>query len=128
MFDLVSTRANTDPQTAACARLLAAVIATAVQDALHGDKTAARFLFGSDPAFPAYAKLIGTSAPVLRERLVCDEPLGRGLRFKGASRAKLQEAALQVMPRTPANAKFLAALAARVNAQPAKDASKKVAA
>jgi len=117
MIDLVSTRPTTDEHTAGCARLLAAVISTAAQDAALGDKTAARFLFGKDPTFDVYARLIGTSAPGLRARLVSDEPLPRGMRLKGASRAKLQDAALELTPRTPSNSAFLATLAERVNSR-----------
>jgi hypothetical protein len=123
MMDLVSTRHTTDQHTAGCARLLAAVITTAAQDAALGDKTAARFLFGKDPTFEVYARLIGTSAPALRKRLVDASPLPRGLRSKGSKRAHLQDAALQFTPRTPGNAEFLHTLAVCVNSRPAEDAA-----
>jgi hypothetical protein len=118
MIDFLSTRQTTDQTTAGCARLLAAVIAQAAQDAALGDKSAARFLFGKDHTFDVYARLIGTSAPGLRKRLVSDEPLPRGLRSRGSKRAHLQDAALQFTPRTPANAEFLHTLAACVNSRP----------
>jgi hypothetical protein len=121
MIDFVSTRQATDQHTAGCARLLAAVISTAAQDAALGDKTAARFLFGKDPTFEVYAHLIGTSAPGLRRRLVSEGPLPRGLRAKGSKRAHLQDLALQFTPRTPANAEFLQTLAVCVNSRPAED-------
>jgi hypothetical protein len=85
MIDFVSTRQTTDPQTAACARLLAAVIAQAIKDAcapmsgeekkqernLNTDaRQAIKFLFGADSVFPLYAVLIGSSADDIRAALL----------------------------------------------------------
>jgi hypothetical protein len=85
MIDFVSTRETTDPQTAACARLLATVIAHAISDAstppsrdekkqgrnLDSDAIAAiDFLFGEDSVFPLYADLIGASAESIRHALI----------------------------------------------------------
>jgi hypothetical protein len=85
MIDLVATRNTTDTQTAACARLLTAVITQAVRDAckpmnakekaaqrnLDGDaRTAISFLFGTDSVFPLYANLIGSSAESIRFALL----------------------------------------------------------
>lgn len=85
MLDLVSTRTTTDPQAAACARLLAAVIASAIRDACGcmtreekknpGDvqcdaRRALQFLFGEHSVFPLYAELIGANADTMRHALV----------------------------------------------------------
>ena len=85
MIDFVSTRQTTDAQTAACARLLAAVIALAIKDAckpmtayekrkernLDSEaRQAIRFLFGADSVFPLYASLIGSSAEAIRFALM----------------------------------------------------------
>jgi hypothetical protein len=85
MIDFVSTRETTDPQTAACARLLATVIAHAISDAstppnreekkqgrnLNSDAIAAiDFLFGNGSVFPLYADLIGASAESIRHALI----------------------------------------------------------
>lgn len=84
MIDFVSTR-TTDPQTRACAQLLAAVIAQAVTDAAEPlsvrenqharnenwhARSAVEWLFGPDPVFSLYADLIGSSAATLREALL----------------------------------------------------------
>lgn len=84
MMDFVSTRPGTRPDVAACARLLSAVIASAVHDACkpatteekrnaqhvdHQARAAIDFLFGEDSVFPLYADLIGTSADALRAAL-----------------------------------------------------------
>jgi hypothetical protein len=85
MIDFVSTRHTTDSQTAACARLLAAVIAQAIKDAstpLNTDerrqrrnlnceaRQAIHFLFGRDSVFPLYASLVGSSADAIRGALM----------------------------------------------------------
>lgn len=92
MIDLVSTR-NVDEQTRACARLLASVIAQAVQDAatpfgtvlLHDKlvyesktkrnlnldaRSAVRWLFFPNSVFPLYASMIGLDAQAIRENLL----------------------------------------------------------
>lgn len=94
MIDLLSTRNNVDDQTRACARLLAAVIAQAVQDAatpfsvfkgkddkpIYESKVkrnlnrearlAIRWLFFPDSLFPGYASLIGLNAQAIRDNLL----------------------------------------------------------
>lgn len=85
MIDFISTRTSTDPQTAACARLLTAVITQAIQDACTPMTTeerkqkknlntnarrAIRFLFGADSVFPLYAELIGVSHEAIRFALL----------------------------------------------------------
>lgn len=84
MIDLVSTRDGVDHQTAACARLLTAVIAQAIRDAckpvskeeekkcMNMDldaRAAIKFLFGDESVFPLYASLIGSSAESIRKAL-----------------------------------------------------------
>jgi len=85
MIDFVATRNTTDTQTAACARLLTAVIAQAIKDAckpMNAKEKAAernlddeareaiRFLFGAESVFPLYASLIGSSAESVRFALL----------------------------------------------------------
>ena len=85
MIDFVSTRETTDTQSAACARLLAAVIARAIEDAKtpfsekeklekknisHHASAAIKFLFKEPSVFPLYASLIGTSAEAIRTALL----------------------------------------------------------
>lgn len=83
-IDFLSTRSNTDQQTAACARLLAAVIAAAIVDArapFSTEEKASRrnnakaraaisFLFDETSVFPLYAKLIGSSHLSMRKALL----------------------------------------------------------
>jgi hypothetical protein len=85
MFDLVSTRASTDPATRGCAQLLAAVICGAVRDACAPldpkevqsftnlkpqSRLALRFLFSRRSVFGLYAELIGCNADTMREALL----------------------------------------------------------
>lgn len=93
MIDFVSTRTTVDHQTQACARLLAAVISQAVQDAaipfgnfnIKGRifdenklkkninstaRAAIQWLFFPGSTFPAYASLIGLNAKSIREHLL----------------------------------------------------------
>ena len=85
MIDFVSTRETTDQQTAACARLLSAVIAQAIKDASSavtdgekksnknirgGARAAISFLFDENSVFPLYANLIGSSAESIRSALL----------------------------------------------------------
>ena len=84
MIDFVSTR-GVDHETAACARLLSAVISQAIKDACiplsesekkrfrneHEDAAPAiRFLFEEDSIFDLYATLIGSSAKDIRAALM----------------------------------------------------------
>ena len=81
MIDFVSTRETTDPETAACARLISAIIAQALKDlALRPSREeydqcrnlesaaihSLRFFYDSDSVFPLYAKLIGMDAEAFR--------------------------------------------------------------
>lgn len=93
MIDFLSTRASTDAQTRACARLLVAVIAMAIKDACspmnkkekrlsQNLKDEARgaisFLFGARSVFPLYASMIGSSAEAIRSVLIDGESLAPG--------------------------------------------------
>ncbi len=108
MIDFVSTRQGTDAQTAACARLLAAVIAQAIRDAckppgvderrkdrnLDGEAwRALDFLFGAGPAFALYAGLIGSSAETIRAALRnkgCSAAMARRYDLSDMARRNLQ--------------------------------------
>lgn len=86
MLDLVSTRWNTDESTAKCARLIAAVIAQAIQDAcikpsveeqkseqnINSDaRDAIDWLFDeSQIVFTVYCRLIGANALTIRQALL----------------------------------------------------------
>lgn len=92
MIDFVSSRSGIDPQSAACARLLGSVIATAIRDACeppsflerkqkrnrdHRARQAMRFLFERESVFPFYAELIGSNAALIRQALVNSESILR---------------------------------------------------
>ncbi len=109
MLDLVSTRAGTTHETRAYMLLLAAVIAQAIRDAcqpvdkreisvgknlhLHA-RMAMHFLFGRNPAFDAYASLIGGSAGAMRAALL-DPAVADHVTLQ-RSRAELNLRALRV--------------------------------
>ncbi|MDE2202697.1 MAG: hypothetical protein KGJ38_08215 [Burkholderiaceae bacterium] len=90
MIDFTTTRNGVDPQTAACARLLTAVLVAAVRDAsepltpeecqerrnlLRRPTEALRFLFGPGPAFTVYARAVGSSEAPLRRALCENNPV-----------------------------------------------------
>jgi hypothetical protein len=76
MIDFISTHPDAHPQTIACAQLLAAVIAQAIDDASNkhcaaGDQAAAiNWLFNESSNFKHYAMLIGADAQAIREALL----------------------------------------------------------
>lgn len=79
MIDFVSTHPDAHPQTVACARLLAAVIAQAIEDASKKPQdsedranaiTATNWLFDKTSSFTKYAHLIGADAQAIREALL----------------------------------------------------------
>lgn len=86
MIDLVSTRYETDPEVAACARMVAAIISQAIEDACvrlplspkkrreaqHVADGGIHFLFGDNPQFKKYAELIGLSADDVRLAITQD--------------------------------------------------------
>lgn len=80
MIDFISSNPNAHPQTVACARLLAAVIAQAIQDASSKQATGAEnfaaidWLFSKTSSFEDYARLIGADAEQIRTALLEPPP------------------------------------------------------
>lgn len=76
MIDFVSSNPSADPQTVACARLIAAVIAQAIDDASSKTCTEAEnfsainWLFDKSSTFEEYARLIGADAGAMRKALL----------------------------------------------------------
>jgi len=76
MIDFISSNPSAHPQTVACARLLAAVIAQAIDDASNRNSTGAEasaaidWLFDETTPFAKYAYLIGADAQAMREALL----------------------------------------------------------
>lgn len=76
MIDFISTNPSADPQTVACARLLAAVIAQAIEDASSRHSTsgdaafATAWLFEEGTTFEKYAALIGANPQAMRDALL----------------------------------------------------------
>ena len=76
MIDFISTHPSADQQTVACARLLAAIIAQAIDDASNkqasalDQDTAIGWLFDKTSRFEQYANLIGADASVIRTALL----------------------------------------------------------
>ena len=80
MIDFISSNPSAHPQTVACARLLAAVIAQAIEDASSRQATGAEnfaaidWLFSTTSAFEDYARLIGADAGQIRTALLEPPP------------------------------------------------------
>ena len=87
MIDLISTRQGCDQESMACARLLTAVITTAIRDAvcvapkkegyerrdvLFNAREAIVWLFDDASVFPLYASLVGSDAESIRRALLTD--------------------------------------------------------
>lgn len=76
MIDFISSNPSAHPQTVACSRLLAAVIAQAIDDASSkhcssSDQAAAiNWLFNKNSIFGHYAALIGADAGAIRKALL----------------------------------------------------------
>lgn len=76
MIDFISSNPNADTQTVACARLLAAVIAQAIEDASNKTTTdtekhlAVQWLYDEESTFSSYAAIIGVNAEALRKALL----------------------------------------------------------
>ncbi len=85
MIDFLSTRENTSAEDARCARLLAAVIGSAIQDASEQPSheeikkqrnlckapcAAIHWLFDKESVFPLYCQLIGLEAESIRNALL----------------------------------------------------------
>jgi hypothetical protein len=101
MIDFISTHPGADPQTVAGARLLAAVIAQAIDDASNkhapaGEALAAvNWLFSKDTTFEKYATLIGANPQAMRDALLSSiDPAAvkpKTERFDESRRRKLRE-------------------------------------
>lgn len=76
MIDFISTHPSADQQTVACARLLTAIIAQAIEDASNKKSTTAdnynaiNWLFNKSSTFTRYAELIGGDAEKIRRALL----------------------------------------------------------
>ena len=85
MIDFIATRKNTSEEDARCARLLTAVITTAIQDASEmpaaaevkqqrniskAPCAAIHWLFDKESVFPLYCGLIGVDAESIRRALL----------------------------------------------------------
>lgn len=110
MIDLVSTRAAVDPQSAACARLLGAIVGDAIRGAClkpypdeyaksrnvdrqrseHDPLASIWFLFDDESDFPVYARLMGIDAQVIREQLLSMQPMAFTKKFTDEQRKILQ--------------------------------------
>jgi hypothetical protein len=117
MIDFISTHPDAHPQTIACANLLAAVIAQAIDDASNqhvaaGDQAAAiHWLFEKSSTFKDYAALIGADAQAIREALLAphnnlaSDPIKN--KFPAAKRRLLQINYRQWLARHDAEQKVL---------------------
>ena len=80
MIDFISSNPNAHPQTVACARLLAAITAQAIEDASSKQATGAEnfaavdWLFSKTSSFEDYARLIGADAEQIRTALLEPAP------------------------------------------------------
>ena len=80
MIDFISSNPNAHPQTVACARLLAAITAQAIEDASSKQATGAEnfaavdWLFSKTSSFEDYARLIGADAEQIRTALLEPPP------------------------------------------------------
>lgn len=76
MIDFISTHPSAEQQTVACARLLTAIIAQAIEDASNKKSTTAdnynaiNWLFNKSSTFTRYAELIGGDAEKIRRALL----------------------------------------------------------
>lgn len=115
MIDFISTHPSAHPQTVACARLLAAVIAQAVEDAsgkqaLVADNAAAvDWLFDRSSLFSKYAALIGADAEAIRNALLTPassrEPINN--RFDEVKRRYLRASYVKWLARRQAEQRVL---------------------
>jgi hypothetical protein len=116
MIDFISSDPSADPQTVACAHLLAAVIAQAIEDAAGvGQVTSAEtlsavdWLFSKTSTFEDYARLIGADAGQIRTALL--EPASKvepkNSRFDASRRRKLRVAYVSWLTRRAAEEEAL---------------------
>lgn len=115
MIDFISTHPSAHPQTVACARLLAAVIAQAVEDAsskqvaMADNAAAVSWLFDRSSLFSKYAALIGADAEVIRNALLTpasgNEPINS--RFDESRRRYLRASYVKWLARRQAEQRVL---------------------
>lgn len=115
MIDFVSTHPDAHPQTAACARLLTAVIAQAIDDAsnrnstITDNATAVAWLFEKGSMFEKYAAMIGANAEAIREALLAppskNEP--KNSRFDEGKRRYLRASYVKWLERKAAEQRVL---------------------
>ena len=111
MIDFISSNPSAHPQTVASARLLAAIIAQAIEDAAGvGQVTSAEtlaavdWLFSRTSAFEDYARLIGADAGQSRKALLepASEMEPKNSRFDSSRRRKLRVAYVSWLARRKA--------------------------
>ena len=100
MIDFISSDPSAHPQTVASARLLAAVIAQAIEDAAGvGQVTpsetlaAVDWLFSKTSSFEDYARMVGADAGQIRNALLepASEMGPKNNRFDASKRRRLRE-------------------------------------
>lgn len=122
MIDFISTHPDASPQTVACARLLAAVIAQAIDDASNKhasaleQDTAIGWLFDKSSLFKDYAALIGADAGMIRKALL--EPAGlnepKNSRFDASRRRQFRSSYVKWLSRREAERNALKEMEAKV--------------
>jgi len=120
MIDFISTHPGADPQTIACARLLASVIAQAIDDAsnracsAHETASAINWLYEEGTCFEDYARLIGADAASIRRALL--EPTSgkepRGTKYDAMKRRYLRMQHADWLERKAEREKILKGVAA----------------
>lgn len=115
MIDFISTHPMAHPQTVACARLIAAVIAQAIEDAsnkhapMSENAAAVCWLFERGSNFDKYAALIGADAEAIRSALLNppsdNEP--KNSRFDESKRRYLRLSHMRWLERKRAEQKVL---------------------
>jgi uncharacterized protein (DUF2342 family) len=117
MIDFISSNPSAHPQTVACARLLAAVIAQAIEDASSRQATGAEnfaavdWLFSKTSAFEDYARLIGADAGQIRTALLEPPPdiEPKSSRFDASKRRYLRSSYTKWLTRRKAEEEALKA-------------------
>ena len=111
MIDFISSDPSAHPQTVASARLLAAVIAQAIEDAAGvGQVTpsetlaAVDWLFSKTSSFEDYARMVGADAGQIRSALLepASEMEPKNNRFDSSKRRKLRAAYVSWLTRRAA--------------------------
>ena len=117
MIDFISSNPTAHPQTVACARLLAAVIAQAIEDASSKQATGAEnfaavdWLFSTTSSFEDYARLIGADAGQIRTALLGPPPdiEPKSSRYDASKRRYLRSSYMKWLTRRKAEEEALKA-------------------